>query len=358
MIPTLDDISGALTVADLLAYAHIEVIDRGRGDLYGHQCPREYHRKSERAFTINRETGQWTCYACVGDDGGPLSGNKLQLLSEHERLTSPDDFPRVLAIAKQLSGIGDVNTDELARRRRDRQAAEAQRRADRAADQKRWHVLSIEHATQHWNTLDTDHQPGLDYLAERGVVDAVGRGLVRFDHTDRGSVAIPLYDDDGQIANVIRRRLPQHCKTPDDRFRPLSIQDGDRHRGLWARGSYGNPIGDVEPGRDVVLTEGFFDAITAALAFPQARVIGARSATDLAGIARAVAPLVKQHGTRLLIVCHEDDAGYHGALAACREAHAAGLRIGTGALAIVDCGASDLNDAWRAGWRPTTRSLT
>lgn len=355
--PALEDIRAALTVPEVLAYAHIEVTERGRGDLFGQQCPREYHRQSPRAFVINPSTGMWICYACPPEHGKPLAGDLLSLIAERERLSIQNDFPRVLSIAAEIAGVSTTSPDELAQRRRDRQVAEQARRIARAEDEQRWHALSIEHATQHWNALNMTNQSALQYLAERGVSQAVSLGLVRSDHTDHGSIAVPLYDAGGQIANVIRRRLPSRAPSPDDRFRPLTLSDGERHRGLWARGTYVNPVSDVVAGRDVVLTEGFFDGITAAIAFAPALVIGARSATDLPAIARAVAAQIKHHGDRLLVNAHQDDAGFGGALAACREAHTAGLRLFRGDLVLVDCEAPDLNDAWRAGWRPSPRSV-
>jgi hypothetical protein len=346
----LDDVRAALTVTDVLRWAGIEVTDRGRGDLYGHQCPREYHRQSLRAFTMNRETGMWTCYACPPVDTRPFGGDLLRLIAECQNLTTAgEDFSRVLAIAAEIAGVtaAPISAEERTRRQRDREAREAKQRQERAEEQRRLLTTSIEQAGPYWNQLSGHHPPAQQWLTERGVSPAIDMGLVRFDLSDNGSIAMPLYADDGQIVNVIRRRLPAFAPTKDDRFRPIS--------GLFAKGTYVNSISDVEPGRDLVLSEGFFDAITAAIAFRPAMAIGARSASDLATITRAVAPKIKDSGARLLIVPHRDNGGFSGALAACEEALAAGLRIRAGTLVIIDCNSPDLNDAWRGGWLPDLR---
>ena len=364
-LPAVEDVRAELTAAAVLQRTSIEIRQPPHGDWFGHQCPREFHRKSPRAFCINPETGRWKCYAgCVGPDNRPLAGDLFKLIAEHNGLaTTGADFARVLAIAAGIAGVTAVSIppEERERRRRERAAQDAQRRREREAARARHLAESIVVATAHWQTLAPRHGPAEQWLAERGVAQAVELGLVRFDQHDHGSIAMPLYTDDGQICNVIRRRLPPFAPTADDRFRALVVPDGRSWRGLWGEGTYVNPVADIERGRDVVIAEGFFDAITAAVAWratgghAAAIAIGARSASDLGVVSRAAAPRVKELGARLVVVPHRDNAGFQGAMAACREALDAGLRLGRGSLVVVDCGESDLNAAWCAGWRPSPR---
>lgn len=349
------DIRAALAPGPVLRWAGVEVSVRGRGDLFGQQCPRTFHRQSPRALTMNPQTGMWTCYACIGDDGKPLGGDLLRFIAEREGLTTAgEDFVKVKAIAAEIAGVTSepLPPAERERRRREHREAAERRRREQAEERRRRRAESITKATVYWNALAQRHEPGERELAARGVLGALRLGVVRFDLADHGSIAMPLFTADGQIANVIRRRLPAFAPTKDDRFRPLP--------GLWGMGTYVNPIADIDD-RAVVLAEGFFDSITAALAWPTARAIGARSASDLPMIARHVAAHVAQRrGARMLLVPHRDDAGLAAASAACAAAQDAGLRLRAGTLCIVKHGTADLNDlndAWRAGWRPS-RSTT
>ena len=104
--------------------------------------------------------------------------------------------------------------------------------------------------------------------------------------------------------------------------------------------------------REVVLTEGVMDSITARLAWPYAIVLGAHGAGNMPKVARVAAPLVAKLGTRMLVVPHQDKSGIESARAACVSALDAGLSIRKGTLRIVKTGEKDLNDAWTRGWRP------
>ncbi|HEX7838952.1 MAG TPA: toprim domain-containing protein [Kofleriaceae bacterium] len=337
-------------MAEVLDRCGIEVKRPPRGDWYGHRCPQCFHRKSPRAFTINPETGLWLCRAgCVGRDGQALGGDLLALIAACEGLElAGEDFRKVVAIAADIGGVEArataLSAAELRARAQARTEELAWREREQAERRRRHRAESIAKATAYWNALATRGAPGEEYLRERGLLDVVALGLVRFDRGDYDSIALALRTSDGQVANVIRRRLPAWAPTKDDRFRPLAR--------LYALGTYVGALSEIEPGRDVVLVEGFADALTAALAWPRAIVLGARSATDLPTIAEHAAPRIARHGGRLMIAPHRDDAGFKAAEAAADHAHRAGLRLAANTLDIITHGASDLNQAWCAGWRP------
>ena len=349
------NVRASLNASDVLQHYAFVVKESPRGNWYGHACPRTYHRKSPRAFVINPASGLWTCFAgCVGRAGEPLGGDLFTLIAEREGLSlTGEDFAKVVAIGADIIGVEvgvEVSPTERARRQQAHREDMERRRREQAQQKRRRRAISIVEATAYWNALATWSAPGESYLSTRGILGAVERGLVRFDRSDHDSIALALRTCDGQIANVIRRRLPAHAPTPDDRFRPLT--------GLWAQGTYVGSLDEIGPSRDVVLVEGFCDALTAALAWPTAIVLGARSASDLPTIARYAAPFVARHGVRLLVISHRDDAGFNAARAAIAEAHNAGLRLVSGTIGVIKHPESDLNDSWRAGWRPPAWSAT
>lgn len=346
------DIHASLHAAGVLPHYGIDVKQPPRGNWYGHACPRTYHRKSLRAFVIDPESGLWQCYAgCVGRGGKPLGGDLFTFIAEREGLSLTGEcFARVLAIAADIAGVAGVELSSEERFARDhaRRAAEEQRQRAEQEQKRRHRADSIVAATAYWNALATRGAPGESYLWERGLAAVVARGLVRFDRADHDAIALALRTSDGHIANVIRRRLPAHATTLNDRFRPLA--------GLWAQGTYVGAINEIGAGRDVVLCEGFADSITAALAWPTAIILGARSASDLPTIARYAAPRVKRHDGRLRVVPHRDDAGIGAVSAAIDQAHNAGLRLAENTLEIVRHPEDDLNASWCRGWRPSTES--
>ncbi len=350
------DVRSRLNVSDVLGHYVIEVKQPPRGDWYGHACPRTYHRKSPRAFVIDPGLGLWTCFAgCVGRDGKPLGGDLFTFIAEREGLTlAGEDFGRVVAIAADIAGVelGVTLSPTERAARVNAWCEEMERRRCDEQERKRRHLAeSVDRATAYYRALTT-RSPGSgeSYAEERGVLEAVNRGLIRFDRADHDSIALALRTSDGRVANVIRRRLPAFAATKDDRFRPLP--------GLWAQGTYINALNEIGPGSVVVIPEGFFDSVTAKLAWPLACVLGARSASDLPTIAKCAAPLVKRHGGRLLVAAHRDNAGFDAARAAIAEAHSAGLRLASGTIGVIKHPEADLNDSWRAGWRPPAWGTT
>lgn len=126
-------------------------------------------------------------------------------------------------------------------------------------------------------------------------------------------------------------------------------------RGLAGCPTAGTLVGalpDIAGPVTVIIVEGLADALTARLIWPDAVVLGAHGAGRMALIAGHAARRVRLVGGRLGLGCHADDAGESATERAGRAAIAVGLRLGVD-LAVIDHGdAKDLNDAWRAGWRP------
>lgn len=341
MTPTidLDEVRAALTprlVLDFYGWKSRRESD----ELVSRACPvRSDH--SREAFKINQASGRWQCFPCG------TSGDLFDFIAAVERLTIPADFPAVLAKAADIAGVGEspITAEERRQRReewqRRRREAEAREREERKARD----AAAVPTATAHWDSLLPMHQRGYAYLGERGVdeIIEIWQDAIRFDPNHAGSPAIPLFARDGQIRNVVARRVPElgEPKTPGLRDCPTA-------------GTLINAVCQVEAGRDVVLTEGVMDSLTARLAWHTAIVLGAHGAGNLPKIAKLAAPAVAEAGTRLLVVPHRDRRGHETALAACALAVQAGLSIRRGTLAIVRHGAKDLNEAWRGGWRACT----
>ena len=333
MTPSLDieEVRRSLTAHAVLAYYQHPTKRSGARELESSACPRRADH-SRRAFTINTDTAQWRCFPCA------IAGDALRLVAEFEHLSDRADFPAVLARAAEIAGVTPSDVPDLERERRraqwraERIAAETRQAAERAARD----AAAIPTATAYWAELAAAHARGAAYLEERGLGAAAH--LVRF---DAGSPAIPLHTSGGAVRNVVQRRLPElgEPKTPGLPRCPTA-------------GTMLGTLGDITPGRIVVVTEGVADTITAALAWPGAVILGAHGACNLLSLTRAAAPRVLAAGGRMLLVPHNDDTGRAAVVDAGAAALGAGLSIRTGSLCVIKHGEKDLNDAWRGGWRP------
>jgi len=324
---SVEDVRASLTtttVLDLYGWT----AKRSGSEYESSACPQRSDH-SRRAFVINAKTGRWQCFPCG------TSGDLFDFIAHQERLRIETDFARVLEKAAAIAGVlGEIDPSERDRRRKDREAAEARDRAEKAARDRE----AVPRATHHWGGLLERHGRGEEYLHERG---CAGVEVVRFDPSQDGSPSLPLRDRDGQIRNVVCRRLPElgEPKTPG-------------LPGCPTAGTLGHSVTDIEDGVDVVITEGIFDAITAMLAWQKAVVLGAHGAGNLPKVVQVAAPQIARARGRMLLVPHQDRAGYQRAREAVAQAHGAGLSLSSGSLSIVKTGAKDLNDAWRLGWRP------
>lgn len=332
----LEEVRAALTTRAVLDFYGWKA-KRSADELESSACPsRSDH--SRRAFVINANSGRWRCFPCAS------SGDLFDFIAAAERLDVRTDFGQVLAKAAEIAGVGPsaLSVEQRQARRAEwdarRKAAEEKERAARLARD----TAAVPLATAYWNELANKDRRGFDYLAARRVSDVILTDSVRFDQRQAGSPAIALYGRDGAIRNVVSRRLPElgEPKTPGLKDCPTA-------------GTFINALCQVERHRDVVLTEGVMDSITARIAWPTAIVLGAHGADNLPKIARAAARAVVDVATRMLVVPHADRRGYEMARAACVFAVEAGLSLKRGTFVILKTGAKDLNDAWRGGWRPS-----
>jgi hypothetical protein len=294
-------------------------------------CPTCGPRTRADAVSINLRTGRWKDHAhgCAGDVLALLAG--LAGIDQRTR------FPELLALAAELAGIdtGHARDERVARQRGARRREAQQREHERdVADAAARRADAIQRATSYWSTLSVISPVGEAYLRRREVFEALD--LVRF---DRGSIAVPLHTADGQIVNVVRRRI--------DGGEPKVFG----LKGCPTAGTFVDAIADITHGRDVVLVEGVFDALTARLAWPEHVVLGAHGAGRIPTIAAAAVKRCRVARVSLLLVPHADEAGTQNMIAAGRLALAAGLTYGR-SLHVIDPEALDLNDAWCRGWRP------
>ncbi len=334
----VDEVRSALQSRAVLEFYGWQFKKSG-DELESSACPtRSDH--SRRAFVVNANSGRWQCFPCG------TSGDLFDFIAAAERISMPSGFSGALAKAAEIAGVGAtaLTADERRRRKLEwmSRAADAERKEKegrRVRD-----VAAVPIATAYWDSLLPEHDRGIAYLRERHVVEmlATFKDAIRFDPKHGGSPALALYSRDGDIRNVVARRVPElgEPKTP----------------GLYqcpTAGTLVNAVCQIEAERDVVLTEGLVDSMTARIAWPSAIVLGAHGAGNLAKIAMLAAPAVAKCKTRMVVVPHHDRRGFETAVDACRFAIDAGLDTRKGSLKIVRHGQKDLNDAWRLGWRPT-----
>lgn len=304
-------------------------VRKSGGQLEACWCPARGEH-SRRAMTFHPVKLVWHCHACG------VGGDIFDLIQQAERL----DFAEGIARLADLMNVppSDANDIERERLRAEwvRLAADAKRREDERAAQLR--ATEHDRSLRYWTALQADHAGGAEYLAGRRLGDA--RALVRYDLRVDGGPAMPLYASDGRIKNVIRRR-------------PVA---GEKPIGLYGCSTAGTLVNSINQivlqGADVVIAEGFADALTAKLAWRDAYVLGAAGAANIVKVAQLAAPRAASLCGRLLIAPHRDRDGINFARQACALATRAGLSRTRGSLELVDTGAQDLNDAWREGWTP------
>jgi hypothetical protein len=325
-----DALASALTPAAVLA--HFGVRWRRSGDeLRFRACPHCGERSRVDTVALNANTGRWIDHAhqCAGD--------LFDLIAGYAGLARRD-FPRVLEIAAEIAGVTAIAPERRHKLQieRDARVRTLHEKYERRRQFERRDA--IERAAAMWNGLSTCSPAGEAYLRARGVAGVLEMGLVRF---APNAVAIALRGADGAIVNVVRRRIED-------------TDNGPKVRGLRScqtAGTFVDTVAHVAHGREVVLVEGVFDALTARLAWPNAVILGAHGACNLRKIAAAVTKRVRLAGTRMLLVPHADEAGERGMIEAGRTALADGL-LHRETLLVIDVGAKDLNEAWGSGWTP------
>lgn len=338
------EVKAALPRGLVVRHFGLETRGRASGWWRGRTCPACQKRWSDLAgsgFCIN-EHG-WKCHAC---------GKKGDLLDLFARLAGIDidrDFQLVLELAAGAAGLTPcADPAERVRRKAELAHAESARRRADADLQHRRRIDARTLAAGLWPRLVADHERGRAYLASRGLdVDTlVARGLVKFcprgwlRSDAAGHPAIALYDWDGVVLNMVRRR------TEDS---------GPKTPGLNGAPTDGTLVGHLDqigPGMDVVVPEGVIDSLTAALAWPRAVVLGAHGAEQVPAVVAAAAPHVMAQRGRLLIVADNDTHGKRAALEAGRRAFDAGLVWRRDVVLVRFGDHRDLNAAWTTGWRP------
>jgi len=329
-----DVVRAELRASAVLAHYGFKFKRCGTHEVESSSCPRRADH-SRRALTMNMSTGLWQCFPC------DIKGDLLTFVAEAERLDVTRDFPAVLAAAAAIAGIEADATLDPARATAIR--LEAEKADARVAEERRvMAAAAIPKATAHWQSLRDRGTRGEEYLASRGLRSLAGSSSVRFDDEHGGSPAIRLFDVDGSIRNVVRRRLPElgEPKTP----------------GLYGcptAGTLVHNINKIQPSSMVIVTEGVVDSLTALVAWPGAIVLGAHGAGNMGKVTHGAALKAAMCGAKLAVVPHDDRAGYKAASAATDAALAAGLSIVRGTFSFIKHGAKDLNDAWCAGWRPS-----
>jgi hypothetical protein len=336
----------------VVLHANSVTFKRHGGQLRFAVCPTCGQRSRIDAVTANEATGLWHCHP------GRCSGDVIAMVAGFAGLNVRAQFPQVLAMAAELAGIAAASNAERTQRRslmaqRERARMEQQQRELQAKA-----ASGAEIARECWNSLAHTSAAGQAYVIERGLRGIETCSQLRY--SQPGWPCVELFAFNGELCNVITRRFDDAVPTPwpqsSNQRWPHILRSTDEPkvrglRGCTTIGTMIERICNITDNRDVVVPEGVFDALTARLVWPDAIVLGANGVGNLPAIVAATSPLIRDHGGRLLLVVDGDDAGIRGAKRAIASAVAA--RVPVARIVIVDIADHhDLNDAWRAGWRP------
>lgn len=296
------------------------------------ECPRCRGRSTREAIAIDAKTGQWLHHGFERAAGGTCSGDVLDLIAACEDLDCKRDFRRIMDIAAEIAGV--VHESEIERDIRIR-AQKERARVELTAEIER-RVASRSTAAAAWDALSTGATEGAAYLATRGLLPSAD---VRYGYD---GIVVAIRDADGYPISTATRLYE-----PGDRPKVLAL------RGHSTKGTMIDAACDIVHGRDVVVTEGIIDSLTARAAWPRAVVLGANGAGQLPRLVESIIGRVKLATARLFLVPHNDEQGIRAMTTAGQVALAAGLELDQ-SLLIQDLGEhKDLNAAWCAGWRPT-----
>ena len=324
-----DQVRGHIRAAAVLDRFGIKY-RRAGAELRTSQCPGCGARSRPDTVCINAATVLWCCKARM------CKGDAFALIAGYAGLDVKRDYPRVLALAADIAGIGPSLNPEAERRMT--QAREALAAKQTRDDMARAHARAL--MPERWNNLETRSLIGERYMAGRGIDPRPLRDVLRFSLT--GEPAVPLFDlSSGELAGIQYR-----CLEGDKKLR---CQPGSQVAGSALCGR----IAEIDTeGTDIaVLVEGLADTLVARLAWPTCAVFGASGADQLTRVAAAVAPRIAGVRGWLLVVADDDEAGLFNAEKAVRAALAAGLVLDRDLL-LVELGEHhDLADAWRTGWR-------
>lgn len=349
-----DEVNDKIGVEDLLrayGFQFRPKDGRHRAELESKSCPTYTPGHSEPAFHFNKQKKLWNCKKCATD------GTVFDFIMKIDN----SDFPAALARAAEIAGV-DAETlppDERKRRNEERgrirlAERQAQQQEEESDDEKAMQI-----ASRYWPVLALRDQAGERYLRKRGIEDVLHLGgRVRFDQADHpycdawssdGAPSLAVHDLRGRgVAGVVRRRLPEIIERDRREVKAPTLT------GAKGRGSMGFALNEIERGRDVIVTEGIVDTLTAMTAWPDAIALGANGTGPLPDVIHQAAERVLRARSRMLVVPHADERrqGEIAVLAGTKRAIAMGLRLNYDLIVVGLGGAKDLNDAWCAGWRP------
>jgi hypothetical protein len=340
--PRLDKeaVLAALRIEDVISFFALK--GRRVGDEFRTGvCPACGPRNRGDSVAINMLSGRWS------DHAHGCSGDIWTLIAGYSGLDVKRDFDRVVEIGGTIAGVTpDADPEAIARAAARRRELEAKLEEKKRADRER----AIKHAAAVWLQLSSRSFRGENYLRDQRGLDAehlAELDVVRFGQS--GDPFVALRSSKGEILNCVRRVIDP---------RP----DGPKVVGLPGCPTAGTLVGalpELRQGARVVITEGVIDTLTAYIAWPDAIVLGAHGVSRYAMIVGVVAPLVVARSGELLLVGHDDQVGRDALDESMKLAIEAGLvTIGAGGeprcsvRVVAIGGAKDLNDAYRAGWRP------
>lgn len=264
------------------------------------------------SIVVSAASGAWQCKVCGG------RGDKLALVAGLAGLDIKAEFPRVVALAADLAGVGQmsgVERDRL-RQRVELRGQEVERRLLARREG------AIRAAPGVWQRLSRESEAGLTYLRGRGLGAAAGE--VRY---GRHSVCLPLWWE-GAIVNVVGRRWDGG----EPRVRGLD--------GGPTLGSFGPGLGDGDG--FVVVVEGWADYLSARVLWPSRVVLGAHGCVRIPDVAQLAAVIAKRLGQGVLFVPHPDQAGHTGANDGIAQVMRAG--VSEEDIEVYEPGDGDLNN--------------
>lgn len=323
---SLDDLRADVSADAVISAYGLRIARRGRWYRL-RECPRCHEKSRREAIAIEAASGRWLHHGYERNAGGECSGDVFDLIAACEGLDTRRDFPRIVARAAEIAGVTPQSEECNDRQRKQRDTIATLEREEREA-----RLAAKEMASDAWNELRGQDEREIGYLASRGLEIGALRDAVR--PADDG-IAVAIRDTDGAPINVARRLYaPTHAKV-------MTM------RGCTTRGSMINAVSDIRSGSDVIVCEGVIDSLTARQAWPRAVVLGANGAGNVPKIVETAILHIRIAGARLLLCPHDDVPGHRSAIAAVGIAQAAGVEP-----ELVEYTTNDLNDAWRAGWRP------
>lgn len=299
-------------------------------------CPRCNVTSKRGAIAVYKKDGEWRWRHHGADCGGSM----IDLVGALAGVDTARDFGRALEIAARLAGIlTDTSTDDLVRRLAERELSDRMQREQEVAEDRERRLVSA----REWSAISERHAIGEAYLRSRGLDPEHYwmRRCVRYSLA--GDICVRLHSlEDSELVTVTRRLL---VPPPWDATRKIHTPLGGTTRGTLC-----GRIVDVGPA-DTIVTEGILDTLTAKVIWPDAVVLGASGAGQLARVVERAARRAVRFGGRLMLVPDNDDVGRQQAIRAGYAAIEAGLTMGR-SLLVVEVPEHDLNDSYRAGWRP------